>query len=473
MGKQIIIIGAGPAGLTAGVDLIRKGLSVTLLEKDPTYVGGISRTVAYKGYRFDIGGHRFFSKNQDIMAWWQDLLPNDFLKVRRLSRIFYKGTFFNYPLKVGNALSGLGLWTSALCVLSSVTARFFPIHPEATFQDWVSNRFGKVLFSIFFKTYTEKVWGIPCDKISADWAAQRIKNLSIRTAIINALTPSWLRFSKDVTTLIEEFQYPRLGPGMMWEKARDLILAQGGRVMMGEKVVKIGHANGRATHVVTRDAKGEEKTWEGDDFILSLPLQETVHAFDPPLSQDVLHAGDSLRYRAFLTVTLMIEKTGMFPDQWIYVHSPEVRLGRIQNFNNWSRFLVPTEGVTCLGLEYFCEEDDAFWQTPDQDLTTLGIAELKKIGLLGNEKVLDSCVVRMPKAYPVYTQDYASAVDTIRKALDGFSNLQVVGRNGMHKYNNQDHSMLTAQLAAKNIQGEKWNLWDVNAEASYHESTKG
>jgi len=442
---------------------------VTILEKHPSYVGGNSRTVAYKCYRFDIGGHRFFSKNPSIMAWWQDVLPNDFLKVRRLSRIFYKGKFFNYPLKIGNALMGLGLWTSFKCALSVLEARFFPIDPAISFQDWVSNRFGKVLFSIFFKTYTEKVWGIPCDKISADWAAQRIKNVSIQGALLQALTPKFLAPKNKITSLIEEFQYPKFGPGMMWEKARDIVRDRGGGVFMGHEVVKIRHANGRATSVTTRDACGEEKTWEGDDFIVSMPLRETMCAFDPPLPENIRKAAEKLSYRAFLTVVLMIEKSAMFPDQWIYVHSPEVRLGRIQNFNNWSRFMVPAEGVTCLGLEYFCEEDDAFWKTPDADLSKLGIEELRRIGLLKDEKILDSCVTRMPKAYPVYTQDYTETVGILREALGGFKNLQVVGRNGMHKYNNQDHSMLTAQLAAKNIEGGAWNLWAVNAEASYHE----
>jgi protoporphyrinogen oxidase len=469
MPKNIIIIGAGPAGLTAAAELVEHGHHVTVLEKDPLYVGGIARTVHYKEYRFDIGGHRFFSKSPEITEWWEKRLPDDFIKVRRLSRIFYRGTFFDYPLRAFNALFGLGIFTSVLCMLSYIWARIHPIRPEKSFADWVSNRFGRRLFNIFFKTYTEKVWGMPCEQISADWAAQRIKGLSLLSAIINALLPQRPKGGATIKTLIDSFEYPRFGPGMMWEKTRDDIRKTGSEVVMGQDVVKITRNGSKVISVTTRDDKGIEKEWIADQFIVSMPLRQCIHAITPSLGETSIMAATKLTYRDFLTVALMVRRSNLFPDNWIYVHDPGVKLGRIQNFNNWSPDMVPSSGVTCLGLEYFCFEGDNLWNMKDEDLVALGTRELAQLGLVNAADVFDGAVVRMPKAYPIYDPDYTHTVETLRSELGKLENLQVVGRNGMHKYNNQDHSMMTALLAARNVDGAHFNLWQVNTDAEYHE----
>lgn len=470
--QKVVVIGAGPAGLTAAVDLAESGHSVAVLEKDTQYVGGIARTVCYKGYRFDIGGHRFFSKSEEVTNRWKQRLGSEFISVRRMSRIFYNGKFFDYPLKASNALFGLGIFTSIACVLSYIKAQAFPIKPEKSFADWVTNRFGKMLFSIFFKTYTEKVWGMPCDQISADWAAQRIKGLSLWTAIWNALIPQKKKSGTSVVkTLIDTFEYPRLGPGQMWEKHRDDITAAGSTVEMGQQVLSINTVGDRVMSVTTRHANGRESDWSADQFIVSMPLQECALAFNPPLPEQAIAAAKRLQYRDFLTVALIVKKTDLFPDNWIYVHDPSVKLGRMQNFNNWSPHLIADPSTTCLGLEYFCFEGDGLWSMKDSDLIDLGKKELAKLGLVREEDVIDGSVVRMEKAYPVYGPGYQDDVAIIREAMSRFENIQPVGRNGMHKYNNQDHSMMTAILAAKNVGGGRFDLWKVNTDAEYHEES--
>lgn len=470
--RRVLVIGGGPAGLTAASELQRLGQQVDVLEKDPEYVGGIARTVRYKGYRFDIGGHRFFSKSSEITQWWRDHLPpGDFIQVPRMSRIFYRGKYFDYPLKAMNALLNLGIFTSIACVCSYFWRKAFPIRPERSFADWVSNRFGDRLFNIFFKTYTEKVWGMPCEELSADWAAQRIKGLSLITAIKNALIPQ----KKDagaalVKTLIDEFEYPKFGPGMMWEKASADIQARGGSVSMGEEAAKLVREGQRIREVHSVDRAGRMTVRPVDQVVVSMPLREHVLAYDPPLDSAVVEAAKRLQYRDFLTVALMVRGKDLFPDNWIYIHDPNVKLGRIQNFNNWSKYMVPEDNTTCLGLEYFCFEGDGLWSMSDADLIALGKRELEQLGLVQATDVFDGSVVRMEKAYPVYYPGYAEDVETIRQGLQRMENLQVAGRNGLHKYNNQDHSMMTALLAARNLAGEQWDVWKVNTDAEYHEA---
>lgn len=468
--RRLIVVGAGPAGLTAAYEAQRAGIRTVVFEKDTEYVGGISRTVRHDGYRFDIGGHRFFSKNAEIVAWWKNRLPDDFIQVRRMSRIFYRGRYFDYPLRAWNALSNLGVFTSVACVGSYAWARLFPRKPERSFEDWVSNRFGRRLFRIFFKTYTEKVWGVPTSELSADWAAQRIKGLSLLSAIINAFRGAPKQGGAVIKTLIDTFDYPRFGPGQMWEKTAADFRKLGGELKQGKRVTRIHHAEGRVLAVESVDASGGVHTESGSDFIISMPLRETVDAFHPPLPDAARAAAKRLAYRDFLTVALVVEGENPFPDNWIYIHDPAVKLGRIQNFANWSPALIGRAGTTCLGLEYFCFEGDGLWSMSDTGLIELGKRELVQLGLVDAARIREGAVVRMEKAYPVYDGEYAQNVQIIRDSLERHaSNLQVVGRNGMHKYNNQDHSMMTALLAVKNLQGAQFNLWNVNTDAEYHE----
>lgn len=466
---HVAIVGAGPAGLTAAWEAQSRNLSTIVLEQDPDYVGGISRTVCHNGYRFDVGGHRFFSKNATVTQWWKDRLPGDFIRVNRKSRIYYRKKYFDYPLKPLNALVNLGFWTSAGCVVSYAWARIRPVKPERSFEDWVSNRFGRRLFRMFFKTYTEKVWGVTTQELSADWAAQRIKGLSLSKAILNAFRGKPRGDGAAIKTLTDHFDYPRLGPGQMWETVAAEIGAKGGRVELGWKVVKIRHAGGRVTALEAVAPGGERRVVEAEHFIVSMPLQETILAFDPPLAPAVQAAAGKLGYRDFITVALVVEGENPFPDNWIYVHEPGVKMGRIQNFKNWSEAMIGRSDTTCLGLEYFCFAGDELWAKSDAELIELGRQELASTGIVAAERIREGRVVRMEKAYPIYDSVYAANVGLLRDALAKFSNLQPVGRNGMHKYNNQDHSMMTAMLAVRNLQGEQYDLWKVNTDAEYHE----
>ena len=472
---EVLIIGAGPAGLTAGYCLTKERQSVIIIEKDPLYVGGISRTVQYKNFLFDIGGHRFFSKSQEVMDLWREILPDDFIERPRLSRIYYGGKYYSYPLKAFEALNNLGPITSALCMLSYGYAKTRPIREARTFHDWVRNQFGERLFQIFFKTYTEKVWGMSCDDISADWAAQRIKGLDLGVAVKNALLRSLKRKrpavgGPAVKTLIESFRYPRLGPGMMWDAAASKIRAQGGRLKLGREVTALHYdAEQKLWRVEVASADGPE-SYTARHVISSAPVRELAGKLRPtPIS--LLHARE-LRYRDFLTVALMVKKPDLFPDNWIYIHDPSVKVGRVQNFSSWSPAMVP-DGMSCLGLEYFCFEGDGLWTAPDADLIALAKQEIGKIGLAGAADVVDACVVRQPKAYPVYDDGYRDRMAMIRLDLESsFPTLHLVGRNGMHKYNNQDHAMMTAMLTARNIlAGERhYDVWNVNEDAEYHEA---
>jgi protoporphyrinogen oxidase len=467
-GDHVVVIGAGPAGLTAAYLLAKDGVRVTVLEADDI-VGGISRTAQYHGYRFDIGGHRFFTKIAPVEALWHEILGPEFIQVPRLSRIHYSGKYFDYPLKAKNALLGLGLWNTFLCVASYVKWHFKPYPVEENLEQWVTNRFGKRLFEIFFKTYTEKVWGIPCTEIRAEWAAQRIQGLSLAKAILNAAQLQ--KRSETIKTLIDRFQYPRLGPGQMWEAAADKIRELGGEVLMRHEVASLEHRDGRIVAVRANSPAGPRRI-EGDHFVSTMPLRNLARSFDPAPPPAYRDAGEGLNYRDFLTVALMIDADNVFPDNWIYIHTPGVKVGRIQNFNNWSRAMVPDAGTTCLGLEYFCFEGDGLWSSPDADLVALATKELGELGLVDPSKVRDGCVVRMPKAYPVYDSTYAGHLAKLREYIDPFRNLHTVGRNGMHKYNNQDHSMFTAMMAVQNMRGATHDVWSVNTDYEYHEEQK-
>ena len=466
--SKTIIIGAGPAGLTAANELLALGRSAEVYEKDAV-VGGISRTAEYRGYRFDIGGHRFFTKVPAVQKLWEEVLGEDFLERPRLSRIYYNDRFFDYPLKPLNALRGLGPIEAGRVGLSYLWAQWAPHPTENNFEEWVCNRFGRRLYEVFFKTYTEKVWGMPCTEISADWAAQRIKNLDLFKAVKNSLIGS-VGDREVITTLIDRFHYPRLGPGMMWERLTARLRESGTPVHLETPAKLVHHRDSRIT-AVTVEAPGGEGNRElpADHVISSMPLRELLSSFSPPPPAEILQAASRLRYRDFLTVVLIVKQEEVFPDNWIYIHSPDVRVGRVQNFGSWSAEMVPDASTTSLGLEYFVQQGDDLWSSPDQALLELAARELAVLGLVSEKDVVDGTVLRMPKAYPVYDDAYKEVLALMRGYLAGFPNLQVIGRNGQHRYNNQDHSMVAGMLAARNVAGETHDVWAVNVELQYHE----
>jgi protoporphyrinogen oxidase len=469
--SKTIIIGAGPGGLTAAYWLkTRYGITSTIHEASDV-VGGISQTVNREGWRFDIGGHRFFTKVSIVEELWHEILPaGEFLLRPRLSRIFYKSKFFDYPLKPLNALLGLGFFESIACVLSYLATRIVKPSKESqlNFEGWVAARFGWRLYRTFFKTYTEKVWGIPASSIQADWAAQRIKNLNLVRAIINAFG---IKKTK-ITSLIEEFEYPKLGPGQMWETCADKLNSAGSKITFNSAAQEIALQSNGEMSVTFSDGSRETA-----QFIVStMPINSLVKIISSPKPpQEIIDAANLLKHRDFLTVALVVPLQYSFPDNWIYIHSPEVRLGRIQNFISWSPFMIPELEKTCFGLEYFVNENDDLWSMTDADLIAFAAKELEILGLVPALEVVKGYVVRVPKAYPVYDQDYALSLDVLRNWLAAeFPNLYPVGRNGMHRYNNQDHSMMTAILAAENIAtGSNHDLWSVNVEEEYHESANG
>ncbi len=461
---QTVIIGAGPAGLTAGYELARQGAAVAILERDDV-VGGIARTKFYKGFGYDIGGHRFYTKMPEVNALWHSMLGEQFIAVPRLSRIHYEGKFFYYPLRLPNVIRTLGIYQSLWIFASYVRIKLFPLLPEESFEDYVSNRFGRKLYHLFFKTYTEKVWGIPCSEIRAEWAAQRIRGLSFTSVVKSSLLGNG---RSQLKSLIESFEYPVLGPGMMWEAFCAKIQALGGRVLTNSPVVRIHREGTHVTAVVVRD-RNAERELRGDRFISTMALRDLVNALEPPPPADVVRAANALHYRDFLTVILILDVPALFPDNWIYVHTPRVHVGRIQNFKNWSAQMVPDPTKTSLGMEYFVNEGDALWRKSDAELIALAKTELELIGLARAERVIDGTVQRMKMAYPVYDSTYRANVGIVRGYLDAFDNLQTIGRNGMHKYNNQDHSMMTGLLAARNILGAEHDVWAVNTDLEYQE----
>jgi protoporphyrinogen oxidase len=456
----VLILGAGPAGLTAAYELSKSGVSSVLLERD-SVVGGLSRTVEYKGCRFDIGGHRFYTKISIVEQIWREVLGKELLTRQRLSRIYYKSKFFQYPINPLEALGKLGLFEAIRSSLSLMKSRLFPELPEHDFEAWVSNRFGRRLFEIFFKTYTEKVWGMNCRQIQADWAAQRIGGLSLGSVLRQAMLP---RRSAGIRTLVKQFQYPRLGPGMMWSRMREIVESRGSRVVLRSPVERIEWEDGRVTAVHSAG-----RVYRAEHFLSSISIRELIQSLDPAPPEPLRSAACDFHYRDFILVGLIVRGRNLFPDTWIYIHDPGLKVGRIQNYNNWSSDMTSDPEMTCLGLEYFCFEGDASWNATDSELIGPAKRELMQLGLANGRSIVDGTVVRVPKAYPIYDGVYKEALSTVRNFLRTVPNLQLIGRNGMHRYNNQDHSMLTGILASRNILGGRFDLWNLSGDMDYLE----
>jgi protoporphyrinogen oxidase len=463
--QRAVVIGGGPAGLSAAHTLQTQSDEwEPIVFEGGDIVGGIARTENHKGYRFDIGGHRFFTKVDRVREFWRELAGDEFLTRPRQSRIYYEGKYYSYPLRIFNALGNMGPVNAVRIMASYAKARVKPDPVEENLEQWVRNRFGDRLYRTFFKTYTEKVWGMPCTEIRADWAAQRIKNLSVLKAVWNAMGGG-----NDTVSLIEEFEYPRLGPGQMWELCENEINERGGQVLKKHWVKKVHRKGNVVTAIDVQEEGGETRTVKGDTFLNTMDLRTLIGSFSPPPPAEVVEAAEKLSYRDFLIVTLILDHPDPFPDNWIYVHSPEVSVGRIQNFRAWSPDMVPDDSTSSIGMEYFCHEGDGLWQMSEEELIELAGKELEELGLAAASTVVGGKIIRQPKAYPVYDGDYQNSVDTILGWINTLDNFQTMGRNGMHRYNNQDHSILTAMLAAENVLGASHDLSKVNVDRAYHE----
>lgn len=449
----VIIFGAGPAGLTAAHALLERKTTPYIIEKE-NKVGGAARTETYKGFLFDIGGHRFYTKFREVEQLWEKMLPNDFPSIARRSRIYYQDRFYNYPLELINTLQNLGLLESIFIFVSYLKARISPSPRIETFEEWIIHRFGRRLYETFFQRYTEKVWGISCRDLRADWAEQRIRGLSLHSVVIDLL-----RGSNSIKTLIREFNYPILGSGFMWERFQEEVERQGGRIQFNTRILSLD-----AQRDTIREAHVQiEKTTSsitGKHFISTIPLKELIGRINPSPPLEILEASRRLKNRAFIQVGLIVKGNPLFPDQWLYIHYPGVKVARIQNFRNWSSAMIPDPEKTSLGMEYFCDAGDDFWNKPDQELIELAKYELEKINLAQAAEVVDGVVFRQTNAYPVYDPDYRQQIKLIRGYLSKYVNLQTIGRNGIHQYNNMDHSMLMALRAVENMFGGKMDLWE-------------
>ncbi len=465
---KVAIAGAGPAGLTAAYELAKRNVESIIIESD-SVPGGLSRTELADNWRFDIGGHRFFTKVKEVENFWHEILPgSEDLKSRpRLSRIYYEGKFFDYPLQPFKALKTLGIFESIKCLLSFVVVKFKPPKDLSNYENYVAHKFGWRLYRTFFKSYTEKVWGIDASLIQADWAAQRIKNLSIGNLILHSIP--FKKNKTGVTSLIEEFLYPKFGPGQMWETTLDKALKMGAAIKFNNKVVRITKEANRAVSVTIKNADGEELNIDIDYFISSMPLRDLVLAIQPSIPSKVVDAAKQLTFRDHLLVALVVNDPEPFPDNWIYIHYPKVKVGRIQNYGAWSPDMVKA-GTTCLGMEYFVNQGDELWSKSEMELIEMAKRELAELELVDSNLVDHGYVVKMPNAYPVYNLEYKANVDLIKNWLnENLINVFPVGRNGMHRYNNQDHSMYTAMLAVDNIFGARNDIWSVNVDSDYHE----
>ncbi|WP_337286852.1 NAD(P)-binding protein [Candidatus Methylomirabilis sp.] len=463
----LVILGAGPAGLSCAYEFMKHGRTCRVWDKNDV-VGGLARTIEYKGYRFDIGPHRFYTKNDDINAMWHKILGEDAVQVRRLTRIFYKNRFFDYPLKPLNALRGLGPWTSICAVLSYCWAKWHLAgQPPQNFEEWVVKNFGEVLYRIFFKTYTEKVWGLPCTSIGTEWAAQRIRGLSLRTAILSTIFGQ-PRGKRQIKSLIDSFYYPRTGAGLVYEKMAAALVRFGTSIETQTMVTAIHHAGHRITKVEGEGIQGRRVEDVGHLFS-SIPLTDFVMKLTPPGPTEVLEAAHSLYYRDHITVNLVLRKRAIFLDNWIYVHSPEVKIARVADYGNFSESMLADKDTTAISVEYFVFAHEELWNMHDKDLVRLAIYELGKIGLVKEEEVVEGFVIREKDSYPIYSVGHRPLLDKIRGYVDLFENLNLVGRGGMYKYNNQDHSILTGVVAARKYFGEEHDLWEVNTEDEYLE----